>query len=234
MILQVFETLSMALSGDTALALAAALAWGILSILLSPCHLSGIPLIISYISAQKQITLIRSFALSLIFAIGILITIAIIGIITASMGRLIGDIGFIGNLAVASVLILIGLYLLDLISLPYDGLSLQTQKKGPLAALILGLLFGLGLGPCTFAYMAPVLGVVFHVSQTHPFYAGALIGAFGIGHIAVIVLAGTFTQAVQRYLNWADESHTVAKLRRICGMLVVAAGLYWIYQTLWP
>ena len=43
----------------------------------------------------------------------------------------------------------------------------QTKAKGLLAALILGLLFGIALGPCTFAYMAPVLGIVFQTAQTN-------------------------------------------------------------------
>jgi len=221
-----FTTLNTALSAGGTLALFASFAWGIFSILLSPCHLSSIPLIISFISTQKRITVWRSFALSLVFAFGILISIALIGLITASLGRLIGDIGFIGNLAVAGVLILMGLYLMDLIPLPWEGLSLHTTKKGGQAALVLGLLFGLGLGPCTFAYMAPVLGIVFNISQTDAYYAGALVLAFGLGHIVVIVLSGTFTQWVQHYLNWNAHSRGITILRKLCGMLVLIGGLY--------
>jgi len=35
------------------------------------------------------------------------------------------------------------------------------QRKGLLAAFLLGLVFGIALGPCTFAYMAPMLAVAF-------------------------------------------------------------------------
>jgi cytochrome c-type biogenesis protein len=74
-----------------------AFGWGILSILLSPCHLSSIPLIVGFLSSQGNITLKRTFLLSFIFAFGILYYIAIIGIITASsrqiMGAIFGDFG---------------------------------------------------------------------------------------------------------------------------------------------
>jgi len=233
MMVRLFGTLSAALSGGIELAFAAAFAWGVLSILLSPCHLSGIPLIIGFISTQGQVTIKRSFTLSCIFAFGVLITIALIGLITASLGRLVGDVGLTGNLLVAAVFIVIGLYLLDVIRFSWAELSLHTDRKGGIAALLLGLLFGLGLGPCTFAYMAPVLGVVFQVSQTSMLTACTLLLMFGIGHIAVIVAAGALTRWVQLYLNWSDRSKTVTTFRRVCGALVVAGGMYLIYQTLW-
>ena len=234
MVEHVFEVLSNALGSRIEFALAAAFGWGVLSILLSPCHLSGIPLIVGFISTQGQVTLKRSFALSSIFALGVLATIVFVGLVTASMGRLIGDVGFTGNLIVAAVFILIGLVLLDIVRPSWEGVSLHTNRKGGRAALVLGLLFGLGLGPCTFAYMAPVLGVVFQVSQTSMFAACALLLMFGVGHTAVIVAAGTSSKWVQVYLNWSDGSESVARLRRVCGVLVVAGGIYLMVKTLWP
>ena len=56
-----------------------------------------------------------------------------------------------------------------------------------------------------------------------------LLLAYGIGHCAVIVAAGTSTGLVQRYLDWTARSKGTAILRRICGVLVLAGGLYLIY-----
>ena len=195
MIEDVFSFLTTALSGSFTLAIIASFSWGILSILLSPCHLSGIPLVIGFITSQGTISIKKTFYISLVFAVGILITIATIGLITASLGRLMGDIGVYGNYIVAGIFFLIGLYLLDIIKLPgYTMGPKTTRKKGLLAAFTLGLLFGIGLGPCTFAYMAPILGVVFQVARSNLIYSIVLLLAFGIGHCAVIVLAGTLTK----------------------------------------
>ena len=59
----------MAMSETFGIALLAAVGWGIISIILSPCHLSSIPLVIGYISSQGQEGVKRSYLLSLVFAI---------------------------------------------------------------------------------------------------------------------------------------------------------------------
>ncbi|NJD23397.1 MAG: cytochrome C biogenesis protein [Melioribacter sp.] len=232
MIDSIFNSLYEAMTGAVWLAVLASFGWGILSILLSPCHLSSIPLVVGFISSQGKISVGRTFKISLVFSAGILITIALIGIITASLGRLMGDIGSIGNYFVAGIFFLVGLYLLDIIKLDWNTLGLkQTKAKGLLAALILGLLFGLALGPCTFAYMAPVLGIVFQTAQTNYLLAVIFLLAFGIGHCSVIVGAGTLTGKVQRYLNWNEGTITILLIKRICGVLVIFGGIYLLIST---
>jgi len=232
MIEGLFSYFTTALGGNFFLALIAALGWGILSILLSPCHLSSIPLVIGYISSQGQLKVKHSFYLALVFAIGILITIAIIGVITAAMGRLMGDIGVWGNWLVAAICILIGLYLMDIIHWDWNGLNIGNKYCGGLwGAFILGLIFGVGLGPCTFAFLAPVLGVVFQIATESYMKAILLISAFGIGHCMIIVVAGNLTNLVQKYLNWSEESKTTVYIKRISGLLLVLGGVYFIYTT---
>jgi len=227
-----FTFLYEAMMGSFLLAVIASFVWGILSIILSPCHLSSIPLVVGYITSQGKVSVSRTFNISLVFSIGILITIAAIGIITASLGRLMGDVGVFGNYLVAGIFFIVGLYLLDIIKLDWNTAGLkQTKSKGLLAALILGLLFGIALGPCTFAYMAPVLGIVFHTAQTDYFSAIILLSAFGIGHCSVIVGAGTLAGKVQKYLNWSEESNSILWIKRICGLLVILGGIYLLFIT---
>lgn len=232
MIESIFTALYEAMIGAVWLAVIASFGWGVLSILLSPCHLSSIPLVVGFISSQGKITVGRTFNISLIFALGILITIALVGIITASLGRLMGDVGVYGNYFVAAIFFIVGLYLLDIIKINWDSVGLKhTKAKGLLAALILGLLFGIALGPCTFAYMAPVLGVVFQTAQTNYFLAVIFLLAFGIGHCSVIVGAGTLTGKVQKYLNWSEGSKAILWIKRICGILVILGGFYLVYNS---
>lgn len=214
------------------IALVAAAGWGVISIILSPCHLSSIPLVIGYISSQGQAGMKRSLSLSLVFGIGILTTIGLIGAITASAGRIMGDVGIWGNIIVASVFFVVGLYLMDVITPSWSGIVPRTSfARGWKGALLLGLIFGIGLGPCTFAYMAPVLGVVFSVATTNMLKAISLIAAFGFGHCAVIVVAGGASGAVQRYLNWTEQSRGATYLKRSAGVLVILGGAYYIYTA---
>ena len=97
-----------------------------------------------------------------------------------------------------------------------------------MAAFVLGLLFGVAVGPCTFAFMAPMLGVALRTASTNPGYGALLLLVYGVGHTAVIVLAGTFTEVVQRYLNWTERSKGAVILRRVCGILVILGAIYFI------
>ena len=229
---ELFTALTRALDGAPLMALSAALVWGVLSILLSPCHLASIPLIVGFIDEQGRISTRRAFGISLLFATGILITIAMIGGLTAAAGRILGDLGPYANYFIALIFFAVGLHLLGVIPMPGNGPGqVNMKRRGALAALILGLVFGLALGPCTFAFMAPLLGVVFKTGAGRPVYAGSLLLLYGIGHCAVIVLAGTFTEVVQHYLNWNEHSAGALILRKLCGLLVLLGGLYLIYTA---
>jgi len=87
------------------------------------------------------------------------------------------------------------------------------------------------LGPCTFAYMAPMLAVTFRVSSTNLIYGIGLLLAYGIGHCSVLVLAGTFTEVIQHYLNWSEKSKGTVIVKIICGVLVILGGVYLIFSA---
>lgn len=229
---QLFTNLSHAVEGAPLVALSAAVVWGILSIFLSPCHLASIPLIVGFISEQGQVTARRAFWTSTLFAVGILITIAAIGAITAAAGRMMGDVGRYGNYFVALIFLVVGLHLVGVIPLSFSGAGpVGMKRKGLLAALILGLVFGIALGPCTFAYMAPMLAVTFRLANEAPVYSAALLMAYGTGHCAVILVAGTSAELVQRFLNWNEQSKGVAVLKIVCGALVILGGVWLIYSA---
>jgi cytochrome c-type biogenesis protein len=227
---ELFTQLTRAVEGTWFIALLASFIWGILSIILSPCHLASIPLIVGFIDEQGRISTKRAFWISTLFAVGILITIAAIGAITAAAGRMMGNVGKYGNYFVAVIFFLVGLHLLGVIPAPWSGPGqVGMKRKGLLAALILGLVFGIALGPCTFAYMAPMLAVTFKLASTNLLYGIFLLLAYGVGHCSVIVLAGTCTELVQRYMNWNEKSKGAVILKKICGVLVLLGGIYLIY-----
>lgn len=229
---QLFTTLTKAVEATPAIAVLASFVWGILSILLSPCHLASIPLIVGFIDQQGRMSTRRAFAISTLFATGILVTIAAIGAVTAAAGRMLGDVGRWGNYFVAAIFFVVGLHLLDVIPMPWSGPGrVGMKRKGLLAALVLGLVFGIALGPCTFAYMAPMLGVTFKVASTSVLYGVVLLAVYGAGHCSVIILAGTSTELVQRYLNWNENSKGAVIVKKVCGILVVLGGLYLIYTA---
>ncbi|MFA5879434.1 MAG: cytochrome c biogenesis protein CcdA [Candidatus Margulisiibacteriota bacterium] len=208
--------------------------WGILSIVLSPCHLSSIPLAIGFINGKGAISHKRALQLSFLFSVGILFSIGVIGGITWLLGRMLGDIGVMGIIIVGLIFIIIGLWLLDLVNLPFPAIAQPhiKQKGHKRTALLLGIIFGLALGPCSFGFMMPLLAVVFQLAATKIWLSLALILAFGLGHISIIIFAGTFTNAIQIFLKWDNQSHSTKILRKICGILVGLAGIYLIISII--
>jgi cytochrome c-type biogenesis protein len=225
-----FTWLSAAMNGAPWLAVVAAAGWGVASLLLSPCHLASIPLVVGFVAERKDTTPRQAFGCALLFALGILVSIAAVGGATAAAGRMLGDIGPWANYAVAIVLAGVGLHLLGILRLPWECGPALPRFQGKAAALLLGLLFGLALGPCTFAYLAPVLGVIFGVARTQPGFAVLLLLAYGIGHCTLIVAAGASAEKVQRVLDWHGSSRGAVWMRRACGLFVLA-GASWLAAT---
>jgi cytochrome c-type biogenesis protein len=227
-----FSVLSSAVEGSAAIAFSASFIWGVLSILLSPCHLSSIPLIVGFIDEQGRISTKRALSIALSFSLGLMISIGVIGFITALAGRMLGDVGRYGNYFVAVIFFLVGLHLFDIMPIPWSGPGkIGMKRRGLLAAFILGFIFGIALGPCTFAYMAPILSITFQLSASQMWYGVLLLLAYAAGHCSVIVFAGTFMEVVQRYLNWNEQSKGPVIVKRVCGVLVILGGFYLLYTA---
>lgn len=224
---QLFTFVDTAVKGTPLVALGVAFLWGVLSILLSPCHLSSIPLIIGFMTGQKDLTFKRAFVTSSLFALGILITMALLGILTMTIGFMVfSRIGMWGSVVVAVIFFAVGLYLLGVLPLSLNAVTPKIQKRGYLAAFLLGLIFGLALGPCTFAFMMPVLAAAAAQASVNAVYAFLLVLVYAVGHCAVIVAAGSFFEKVERYLKWNERSKAVVIIKKICGILIIAAGFY--------
>jgi cytochrome c-type biogenesis protein len=229
---RLFISLTDAMAGSPHVALAAAFAWGILSIVLSPCHLASIPLIVGFLQGGNAVTPRRAAGLSTLFALGILLSIALIGAVTAAAGRMMGDIGPWGNYAVAVVFFVFGLHLLGVLPIPENWRAAPNQpRKGAWGAFLFGLIFGVALGPCTFGFMAPVLGVTFSMAKSAPVFAVGVLVLFGLGHCAVIGFAGASSSWVQRWMDWQNGTPGAKWLRRICGFLVLIGGVWLIVSA---
>ena len=140
---------------------------------------------------------------------------------------MLGDIGQWGNYLVAAVFFIVGLVLLDILRMDLPGIGrLKFEKRGTWAALVLGLIFGIALGPCTFAYMAPVLAITLFSPSSSFVKDFLFLAVYGLGHCLVIVLAGTFTEVLQKYLHWNEKSKGTLVIKRICGIFVISGGIY--------
>lgn len=226
-----FSWINRVLTEGIFFAVAASFIWGVLSVALSPCHLTSIPLIIGFVNDSEERGVRGRFILSLLFSLGILISIGAIGVVTVAAGRVAGDVGTWGNWLGALVFTLIGFHFLDVIPLNFPGISkIPFAKKGKGVSFLVGLLFGVALGPCTFAFMAPVLAVSF-IREGSLAATAAIFFMYGAGHSLLILLAGTFTASLQNYLRWNSSRNWSMAVKRVSGLLLLCGALYYIWKA---
>lgn len=232
MIVDLLTRLSGFMSQSPSLALWGAFLWGLASVLLSPCHLGSIPLVMGFVNQGKVQSTRAAFVKSSIFSLGILVVMLLIGLITSWLGRMLGDLGNITNILGALLFLLVALLFLDVIYLPQASVSgfAFFQRGSYFSLFVLGLLFGTVLGPCAFAFLMPVLGVVFSQAEQNPLYSWLLLVSYGIGHSALIVLAGTTSGWVQKFANTSGRFSFVSFLRKFIGIVCLLIALWFVLR----
>src|SRR4030066_1888841 len=76
---------------------------------LNPCVLAMIPLLMGVVAGNKETTTLkRSLVFSLFFVLGLAVTFTGLGLVSALMGRMFGDIGGFWKYAVAGICLLMG------------------------------------------------------------------------------------------------------------------------------
>ena len=223
-----FITVNQWMTGGTILAAAGCFIWGLVSVLLSPCHLASIPLIIAYVGGQEKAVQPRQAGVyALLFSTGLFITIAVIGVVCAMLGRMMGDVGIWFQVLVGIILIWVALGMLGVESCSMNGSLLYRLKvRGMVGAFILGLAYGILSGSCTFGFIAPILAIV--TVQAKVFTGVVLILLFALGHCLPIVIAGSSTAFVRRILENSAWQSTGSWFRKGAGVVIVLLGIYFI------
>ncbi|PMP70566.1 MAG: cytochrome C biogenesis protein [Calditerrivibrio nitroreducens] len=228
MIEAIFSNINYLVSQQIAIAMVAAFVWGIISVIISPCHLSGIPLICGYLMKRTE-NIKSAFWLSSIFSFGVLISIAIIGVVTISLGRIFGDVGILGDLLVGALFIVFGAYLLGIVNLNWNGFQYKSAKVGILSVFVMGFVFGMGLGPCTFAYIAPVVGFTFKMSSTKILRPAILLLFYAAGHTLTIAIAGVSGNLVSKFLKFNEKLKFLNLFQKIIGIALIIIGIFYLF-----
>lgn len=216
------------MTGGSAAAYAGSFLWGLVSVLFSPCHLASIPLIVGYVAGQGKLVEGRQAAgYALAFTAGLFVTIALVGVACALLGRMLGDVGPYWTILVGAVLVFASLDMLGVAAcrLP-GGLMARLKVRGVSGALAMGLAYGLLSGSCTFGFLAPLLAVI--TVQNQALVGVGLILAFSLGHCLPIVVAGSSAGLARRMVE--GFSGGSVWVRRAAGVLVGVLGLYFVVR----
>jgi len=216
------------IAGGSTIAAAGCFLWGMVSVLFSPCHLASIPLIIAYVGGQERaIHPKQAGVYAAAFTAGLFITIALVGIVCAVLGRILGDVGPYWQVLIGGVLIWVALGMLGVEKCQMSGGLLQRLNfRGVFGAFGLGLAYGVLSGSCTFGFIAPILAII---TVQQKITAGILlILLFAAGHCLPIMVAGSSTAAVRKVMENSAWQGAGNWFRKGAGVMICLLGVYFI------
>jgi len=193
-----------------------------------PCNIAMIPLVIAYVGGQRDVGQKQGFVLSTAFAVGLAITLMVLGVIASVVGGMIGGSGHLWYYVLGAVFVVMGLQWMEVIHLPLPDIAARQRekvnKRGAMGALLLGLASGLVVSGCATPALAAILTLV--MSRGAILYGASLLLVYGLGRGVPIVILGTSTallKVIPQMMAWA------ARLERVAGGLMVLIGLYFIW-----
>ena len=225
-----FITIHTWMTSASAFALIGCFLWGMVSVMFSPCHLASIPLIVAYVAGQETaVNPKRASIYATAFTAGLFATIALVGMICAWLGRMLGDVGLWWQLPVGIILLWVALGMLGVQACTMSGSMLyRLNLRGVHGAFGLGLAYGILSGTCTFGFIAPILAVV--TVQKEWVTGSVMMIAFAVGHCLPIVIAGSSTAWVRKLTEnhaWQGAGNW---FRKGAGVVVGLMGLYFLVR----
>lgn len=228
-------TLARALSGGRVwLAFLLVFAGGILTSL-TPCVYPLIPITVSIFGANESAGFFKSFLLSVVYVLGIVVTYSILGVAVASTGAVFGQImanpwvvGFIAVILVSLGLSMFGVFEIRLPSSVQNRLN-TVGSAGFAGAFAMGTVAGVIAAPCT----GPALAVVLtYIATTGSLFLGFwLMFTYALGMGLLFIAIGTFSgllSALPRSGGW------MYILENIFGIAIITMALYFLKDVFPP
>ena len=201
---------------------------------LTPCVYPLIPITVSIFGANESAGLFKSFLLSVVYVLGIVVTYSILGVAVASTGAVFGQImanpwvvGFISVILVSLGLSMFGVFE---IRLPYAVQNRLNTVGGAgfAGAFAMGTVGGLIAAPCT----GPALAVVLtYIATTGSLFLGFwLMFTYALGMGLLFIGIGTFSgllSALPRSTSTYDDVPFIRIFSRLFSLLPQSGA--WMY-----
>lgn len=198
---------------------------------ITPCMLSMLPITIGYIGAYEQKGKLSALIQSSWFAFGLATTLAILGIIAASLGRIYGQIGVGLPIIVSAIAIIMGLNLLEIIPLNFPSFGtgewIKEDWAPAIRSYLLGLTFGLVASPCSTPVLATLL--VWVASTQDLILGGIFLLTYALGYVLPLIIAGTFTAKIKHFL---ELRRWTSWINPISGSLLLGFGIFSLISRL--
>ncbi len=204
-----------------------ALVAGILTSI-TPCSLSGIPLVISYVGGVEAKSSKRAFLYSLVFAAGTAVTFIVLGLLATTAGMMFGAFTKPWFIILGILMMLMALQVFEVINIiPSSNLISKNTRRGVIGAFLAGGLSGLFSSPCSTPVLVALLAVV--AGKGNLLWGILLMLLYSIGHSVLVIIAGTSVGFVKK-INASNSYKTLSSVLKICmGIIILLIGFYMFY-----
>lgn len=224
---QLLDQIAGILAQNTFLAPLLALIAGVLTSF-TPCSLSSVPLVVSYVGGASQNDAKKALRLSLTFAAGAALTFTVLGVIASLAGTLMGMSASWWYILLGVLMVLMALQTWGLFEIiPSSNLLSKSTKRGYAGALVAGILGGVFSSPCSTPVLIALLAMV--AGQGNLLMGILSMLFYGVGHGILAVIAGTSTGLIQRLATSSRYGRFSTVLKVLMGAVILAIGLYMFY-----
>ncbi|AKE64657.1 Cytochrome c-type biogenesis protein CcdA (DsbD -like protein) [Microcystis aeruginosa NIES-2549] len=198
---------------------------------LTPCMLSMLPITVAYIGGYENQGRLAAFWQSTWFSLGLATTLAGLGLIAATLGKVYGQVGIGLPIIVSAIAILMGLNLLELLPLRFPSLGATDWITGDfppiLRSYLLGLTFGLIASPCSTPVLATLLAWVANTGDLS--LGGGLLLSYTGGYVLPLIIVGSFTASLKSFLSLRQWSGWI---NPVSGVLLIGFGVFSLLSRL--
>ncbi len=202
----------------------------------SPCFLPLVPVYLVYITglSLEEVKKVRLLTVihSLLFILGFTVVFVALGTTASLLGQFLYRFTDILRIIGGGLIILLGLYLLGVIKLPFldieRKITISSKPTGLIGTFIVGIVFALGWTPC----VGPILGgILILASQSQTINEGIfllLLYSLGLGvPLFLTSLAVNYSLTLLKKLE-----KYLPIIHAVCGVFLVLVGIYFIYVSL--
>ncbi|MGQ0539319.1 MAG: cytochrome c biogenesis protein CcdA [Gemmatimonadaceae bacterium] len=229
-----FGDVSQLMAGRPLLAIPVLFGAGVLTSL-TPCIYPMIPITAAIVGAPvgaTQTSRWRPLALSLTYVFGLAVVYAALGLLAGLTGTIFGTVSTNPWLyfAMANLLVLAGLAMLDVIPIRMPGWLLQRAAAAGTGGrfsgvLVMGAMSGLVAAPCSAPVMAAVLT---WVTATKSALLGFIyLFAFSLGMCTLLVVVGVSTGAMS---HLPRAGMWMVRVKKIFGLVMLGVAEYYLIK----